>query len=71
MTMNIQADTLKEEIDQIIAILVKWQETMNRGIPGDEIPANDLDSEIFQLHLRGEIQLAAERLMALAEVLES
>jgi hypothetical protein len=71
MTMKIQSDTLKDEIDQIINILKKWQDIMTRGIPGDEIPANDLDSEIFQLHLRGEIQLAAERLMALVEVLES
>ena len=70
MTMRLQPDTLRSEVEQVIAILTKWQERLSQGIPGDEIPANDLNSEIFQFQLRGEVQLAAERLMALVEVLE-
>ena len=70
MTMRIQPDTLRSEVEQVIAILAKWQEKLAQGVPGEEIPANDLNLEIFQLQLRGEIQLAAERLMALVEVLE-
>jgi hypothetical protein len=70
MTMRIQPDTIRSEVEQVVAILAKWQERLAQGIPGDEIPSNDLNSEIFQFQLRGEIQLAAERLMALVEVLE-
>lgn len=70
MSMRIQPDTLRSEIDQVIAILEKWKARLLDGVPGDEIPANDLNVEVFQYHLRGEIQLAAERLMAISEVLE-
>lgn len=70
MPLKIQSDTLRTEVDQIIALLTAWQERLGRGIPGDELPANDLNAEIFQYQLRGELQLAGERLMALVEVLE-
>jgi hypothetical protein len=68
--MRLKPDTLRLEIEQVVAILSGWRTRLDEGIPGDEIPANDLNSEIFQFQLRGEIQLAAERLMALVEVLE-
>lgn len=71
MPMRLQSDTLRDEIDQIIAILTKWQGRLSEGVPGDELPANDLNAEIFQYQLRGEVQLAAERLLALVEVLEA
>lgn len=71
MTMRLKPDTLRSELDQVIGILHQWQGRLSEGVPGDEIPANDLNTEIFQYQLRGEILLAAERLMALAEVLES
>jgi hypothetical protein len=71
MTMRVQPDTLRSEIDQVISILAKWKDRLAEGIPGDEMPANDLNTEIFQYQLRGEVQLAAERLMALVEVLEA
>ncbi len=71
MTMRLQPDTIRSEIDQILAILTKWQARLAEGIPGDEMPANDLNQEIFQYQLRGEVQLAAERLLALVEVLEA
>jgi hypothetical protein len=70
MPLKIQSDTLRDEVDQIIAILSAWKERLAVGVPGDEIPANDLDAEVFQFQLRGELQLAGERLMALVEVLE-
>lgn len=70
MPMRIQPDTMRSEIDQVMAILAAWKERLEAGIPGDELPANDLNSEIFQFQLRGELQLAGERLMALVEVME-
>ena len=69
--MRLQAETLREEIDQVLALLTRQQEKLAGGIPGDELPANELNADIFQYQLRGEIMLAAERLVALAEVLES
>ena len=68
--MRLQPDTLREEIDQVLALLDRQKQKLEGGIPGDEMPANDMNVEIFQFQLRGEILLAAERLMAIAEVLE-
>lgn len=70
MTMKIQPDTVRGEVEQILAILSRWKERLDAGIPGDEVPGNDLNVEIFQFQLRGELQLAAERLLAIVEVLE-
>ena len=71
MTMRIKPDTLRLEIDQVISILAGWKDRLEQGVPGDEAPANDLNIEVFQYQLRGEIQLAGERLMAIVEVLEA
>jgi len=71
VTMRLKPDTLRDEIVQVIAILDRWKSRLEEGVPGDEIPANEMNAEIFQYQLRGEIYLAAERLMALAEVIES
>jgi hypothetical protein len=70
MSMRIQPDTLRSEVEQVLAILSRWKERLDAGIPGDEIPGNDLNVEIFQYQLRGELQLSAERLLAIVEVLE-
>jgi hypothetical protein len=70
MPMRIQPDTMRSEIDQVMAILAHWKQRLEAGVPGDELPSNDLNSELFQFQLRGEIQLAAERLMAIVEVME-
>lgn len=71
MTMRMAPDTLRDEISQVNSILEKWIKTLNNGVPGDEIPSNDLNIDKFRYQLRGEITLAAERLTAVAEVLES
>jgi len=70
MTMKIRPDTVRSEIEQVLAILAGWKERLDAGIPGDEMPGNELNVEIFQFQFRGEIQLAAERLLAIVEVLE-
>jgi len=71
MTMRIQSDTLRDEIDQVLAIILKQKAKLEAGIPGDEMPANDMNIEVWQYQFRGEVLLAAERLMAIAEVLDS
>lgn len=70
MPMKLMPDTVRDEVEQVLAILSRWKERLDAGIPGDEIPGNDLNVEIFQFQFRGEMQLAAERLLAIVEVLE-
>ena len=69
--MRLHPDTLRDEMDQVLALLNKQKAKLDAGIPGDEMPANDMNIEIWQYQLRGEVLLAAERLMAIAEVLDS
>jgi len=69
--MRLQPDTLRDEIDQVLSLLGRQKEKLEAGIPGDELPSNDINIEIWQYQLRGEILLAAERLMAIAEALDS
>lgn len=69
--MRIQSDTLRSEIDQVLALVLKQKEKLDAGIPGDEMPANEMNIEVWQYQFRGEVLLAAERLMAIAEVLDS
>lgn len=69
--MRLHPDTLRAEIDQVLALLNRQKEKLDAGIPGDEMPSNDMNVEIWQYQLRGEVLLAAERLMAIAEVLDS
>ncbi len=70
MTMRLKADTLRQEIKQVLEILQRWDGRLEEGVPGEEIPANDMNIEIFQYQLRGEIMLASARLASIAEVLE-
>lgn len=70
MTMKLQGDTLRNEIRQVMEILTKWSDLLTSGIPGDDLPANDLDIDVFQYQLRGELMLAANRLTSIVEVLE-
>lgn len=42
---------------------------MENGIPGDELPANELDEEIFKVRMRAEMKLASDRLDNLADLL--
>jgi hypothetical protein len=69
-SMPLEPERLKEEIRQVLEILTSLSEKLDKGIPGDELPANDMNIEIFQYRLRGTIMLASERLSSIAEVLE-
>ena len=71
MPMRLEPDTLRDEVNQIIDILVKWKERLSEGIPEDELPANHESAEIYQYRMRGELMLCAERLTSVVETLES
>jgi len=68
--LRIQADTLREEMTQIDALVKALKDRVDVGIPGMDLPATDVDEEVFQVQFRGELLLASQRLLALAEVLE-
>jgi len=71
MAMRIQPDTLRDEVDQVMAILKRWQDRLSEGVPGEEQPAGNPEAlDVFQFQLRGELHLCAERLTAVVEVLE-
>lgn len=69
-SLPIEPDRLRSEVSQVLEILTELSEKLSNGIPGDEMPANDMNIEIFQYRLRGTIMLASERLSSIAEVLE-
>jgi hypothetical protein len=70
--MRLQGDTLRSEIKQVLEILKKWDEALeDPGIPGDDIPANAENIEVFRYQLYGELMLASSRLSSIADVLES
>lgn len=68
--LPINADRLRSEVDQILQIISSIKVRLDAGVPGDEIPANDMAQEIFQVQLRHELMLASQRLLAISEVLE-
>lgn len=69
--MRLKPDTLRDEINQVLEILQRQKARLDEGIPGEELPANDMNIEIFQFQLHGELHLAAQRLLAVVEVLDS
>lgn len=70
MYLRIQPDTLRQEVDQVLAVIVALKERIDQGIPGPELPSNDVNIETFLIQLHGELLLASGRLATIAEVLE-
>jgi len=71
MPIKLNPDRLRSEIDQVLEILKKQKELLEEGIPGDDgMPAREIDQEIFEMRLRSELMLAANRLTSIVEVLE-
>lgn len=68
--INIDAGILRAELEQILELIDGISESVNKGIPGVEIPSDDFNVEMFEIKLRGTLRLAAERLIALTEVIE-
>ena len=70
MSFSISAERLRTEVDQILAVISDVKQRLDGGVPGEELPSNDLNIEIFKLQLRGDLMLMSQRLSALTEVLE-
>jgi len=70
MYTRIKPDVLYDEVEQITAILTRVKTMLNDGVPGDDVPSNDVNIEVFQVQLHAEIMLASGRLATIAEVLE-
>lgn len=70
MHMRIQAETLRSEIKQILAILQRLDERLEM-IPGDDLPSNSENIEVFRYQVYGELMLMSSRLASIADVLES
>lgn len=59
---------IKEEIDLAMRILTKWQNKINEGIPGVDIPAHEDQIEAWCREFGWEIHLVSKKLDNLAEV---
>ena len=72
MQMRLKSDTLRSEIKQVLEILNKWDQRLEDvGVPGDDLPSNPENVEVFRYQLYGELMLVASRLSSVADVLES
>ena len=67
--LRIPADTLRDELAQMLDKMTQLKAVADNGVPGDDRPGAQMDQEIFQVQLRGELILLSLRLSALAEVL--
>lgn len=67
--LSLPPDRMRSEIDQVLDIITSIKNRLDAGIIGEELPANDEESEKFQYRLRGELMLASQRLLALGELL--
>ena len=70
LPLPLKADTIRDEIGQILDIIQRWKVRLDEGIPGEEQPSNDINIEIFTYQMRAELMLASSRLACVVEVLE-
>jgi len=62
-------EAIEDELTLAQKILTKWQERLAAGIPGAEIPAADIDIDIFHREMAGELMLVSAKLESLANLL--
>jgi hypothetical protein len=68
--LSISKEVLKEEITLAQRILNKWQNKLDEGIPGVDIPAGDeLQFEAFRKEMVGEFQLVASKFDGMASIM--
>lgn len=67
--LSLNPDRLREEVSQVFNIIQSIKERLDNGVPGDELPANDMAEEKFQIQMRTELYLAGHRLLALWDAL--
>ena len=67
--MRIQEGTLQDEIAQIHELLSSWKESIDKGVPGCSRPTSEDNIARWEMNLRAELQLCAERLMTLVDLI--
>lgn len=67
--LRIPVDRLRTELDQIVDMLNDIKTKVDLGVPGDDLPATELNQEVYQVQLHGELLLISQRLNTLAEVI--
>lgn len=67
--MNISKAVLKEELLLAQRILTKWQERLEQGVPGDDLPAEDMDIALYMRELVAEFLVVAGKMENLASIL--
>jgi hypothetical protein len=69
-SLPIRADTLHEELRSMRKLLQYWEELVNTGIPGIDLPTENAEMmvERFRRELCGELTIVAGRSQALAVV---
>ncbi len=69
MTMPIDPDRVHTEIEQILEIINAVKSQLSGVIPGEDMPAREVDAELFNLRLQRLMMLASQRLQTVAELL--
>jgi hypothetical protein len=67
--MNISKAVLKEELILAQRILTKWQQRLDEGVPGEDLPAEDLDVALYMRELVAEFLIVAGKMENLASIL--
>lgn len=69
--LPVRVDTLHEELKSMRAMLEHWEQVVNTGIPGVDIPAENAEALVdrFRRELCGELTVIAGRTQALAVVI--
>jgi vacuolar-type H+-ATPase subunit E/Vma4 len=67
--LPVTSEVIRSELEATKEILEKWLEKVNDGIPGMDVPAEDLSIEIWVRQFCGELNLIAGRCETLAGVL--
>jgi len=72
MNLPVSPEVMHNELETGIAILKKWQERVEVGIPGVSIPAQDPEAlESFLREFVGELQIVSGKCDTLVEALTS
>ena len=59
---------LKEELNLAQRILTKWQQKIDEGIPGQDIPSHEDMAEFWNQEMISELFLVSKKLESIAEI---
>lgn len=58
-----------EELTLAIRILKKWDEKIDAGVPGSDVPAADYDVDAFRREMAAELLLISSKLESVATIM--